>query len=235
MANASNVRAAGRLAGLAYLVIIIFSTAGYATLTGLLAGDPHGVLARLAMNQPLFMSALIASVIGFAAWVVLGALLYRLMGSAGRISGLLMLIFVVAGAVTSLIALSALAPLVGANITDLDADTATTMVRSYQRQLLLTQVFSGLWMFPFGWLVLRSRIAPQLLGFCLMVGGLGYVLLFATAFAPNLDHMMAYRIVSIALGVPAMIGELGTCLWLLFKGAREPGVDRPATGAMAAA
>jgi hypothetical protein len=57
------------------------------------------------------------------------------------------------------------------------------------------------------------------------------LLLFATAFAPGLNHMMVYRIVSTALIVPAMIGELGMCLWLLIKGAREPNLKlaaRPA-------
>ena len=228
MAEGSNARAAGRLAGLAYLVIILFSSIGYGMLTWLLAGSSQVELARLATHQTLFLLAFVASLIGFAAWVVLGVLLYRLMSPAGRISGLLMLIFVVAGAATSLIALSALLPLVGPRSSGLDAGALAAMVQSYRRQILLTQVFSGLWMFPFGWLVLRSRIAPRILGLCLMVGGLGYVLLFATAFAPDLNRMMAYKIISLALGVPAMIGELGTCLWLLIRGARAPDLGRQA-------
>ena len=37
--------------------------------------------------------------------------------------------------------------------------------------------------------------------------------------------MMAYRIISIALGFPTIGGELGMCLWLLIKGAREPDLE----------
>jgi hypothetical protein len=45
----------------------------------------------------------------------------------------------------------------------------------------------------------------------------------------SLDQIAAFRIVSIAIAVPAMVGELGMCLWLLIKGAPEPDLGpRPA-------
>ena len=110
----------------------------------------------------------------------------------------------------------------------MDAGTLAPMVQSYNHLLLLAQVFSGLWMFPFGWLVLRSRIAPRLLGFCLIIGGFGYLLIPVTAFEPSLDQMLAYWIISRVPGIPAMIGELGMCLWLLIKGASEPNLNRAA-------
>ena len=219
MTDSSNTRATSRRAGLAYLVIILFSTAGYMMLTRLLDGDSHRVLASLAANRILFTLAFLASVIGFAAWVVLGILLYRLMSSAGRIAGLLMLIFVVAGVAMNLIALSLLLPLFRSASPGMDASTLTPIVHGYRRLLQLAQVFSALWLFPFGWLVLRSRLAPRLLGFCLIVGGFSYLSYFATAFEPGLDQMMIYRIASTATGIVSIIGELGMCLWLLLKGA----------------
>jgi hypothetical protein len=228
MAHVSNPKAVGRLAGLAYLVIILFSIAGYATLSWLLAGYPQIVLGRLAANQTVFTLAVVASAIGFAAWVVLVLLLYRLMSSAGRIAGFLMVIFGVAGTVTNLIALWRLFPLVGSASSGMDAATLWPMMWSYRHLLLLSQIFSGLWLFPFGWLVLRSRIAPRLLGLCLIVGGFAYLLQFATAFEPGLGQMMAFRIIGTAAFIPAMIGEFGMCLWLLIKGASEPDLARAA-------
>jgi hypothetical protein len=153
--------------------------------------------------------------------MVLGVLLYRLMSSAGRLAGLLMLTLVVAGTATNLIALAQLSPLFRPG-SGLGEATVAAAVHDYNRQLLLAQVFSGLWLFPFGWLVLRSRIAPRLLAFCLLAGGVFYLLVFATAFEPELDRMMAYRIVSMPTGLLGFAGELGMCLWLLFKGARRP-------------
>jgi hypothetical protein len=225
MAEGSNTKSLARLAGIAYLVIILFSSAGYATLTRLLAGNSDMVFARLVTSETPFRLALAASAIGFAAWVVLGILLYRLMSSAGRTSGLLMLVFVVAGVAVSLIALSHLLPLVRSASSGMGAGTLAPMVDRYNRLLLLAQVFSGLWLFPFGWLVLRSRVAPRFLGCCLIVGGFGYLLVFATAFEPGLAQMTAYRIVSAALGITALVGEFGTCLWLLWR----PGAPNPKT------
>jgi hypothetical protein len=100
-----------------------------------------------------------------------------------------------------------------------DVTSFAATVGHYRRLLLQAQLFSGLWLFPFGWLIVRSRVAPRFLGVCLFVGGFGYVLLFATAFVPGLEQALAYRIISGALGVPAMVGEFGICFWLTIKGA----------------
>lgn len=215
-------KTAGRLAGLTYLILIVSAAAGYMTMTRLLAGEPQIVLERLGASHGLFTLAFASMAIGFVAWVVLAFMLYRLMSSYGRAAGLLMLIFTVAGAAMNLFGVSPLLPLVGSSGSGLDAPVLAPIVESYNHRLLLAQVFSGLWMFPFGWLVVRSGIAPRLLGYCLMFGGLGYLLVFATAFAPSLEQTTAYRVISLIPAIPAMVGELGVCLWLLIKGAPEP-------------
>jgi hypothetical protein len=60
---------------------------------------------------------------------------------------------------------------------------------------------------------------PRLLALCLMTGGCGYLMTFATAFAPALNQNAAFRTVGIALGVIALVGEFGMCIWLLVNGA----------------
>jgi hypothetical protein len=196
------------------------------TLTGLLAGSSQTVLARLASHQTQFALALALSAIGFAAWVVLGVLLYKLMSSAGRISGLFMVIFVVAGTAMNLIALSKLLPLLSPVGSDMGAGVLTAVVQRYRHLLQLAQLFSGLWLVPFGWLVLRSQVAPGLLGICLLVGGLFWLMQFALAFEPSLGQMMAFRVASTVTGIAGVVGgEFGICLWLLIKGARELRTD----------
>jgi len=222
MTERSDPQGVRRQAGLAYLLIIVFSMAGYVTLSWLLGGEPELALARLVENQTSFILAFAASGVGFAAWVVLAILLYRLMNSAGRIAALLMLTFAVAGTAMNLVALAQLFPLVRS--ASAVGPALASMVRDYNHWLLLAQVFSGLWLFPFGWLVWHSRIAPRLLGLCLAAGGVFYLLVFATAFEPALDQSLVYRIVSVPTGILGFAGELGMCLWLLFKGARAPGL-----------
>jgi hypothetical protein len=190
----------------------------------LLGGDLHMVLARLAARHAVFIQAFAAMLIGFVAWVALAFMLYGLMSFSGRLLGLLMLTFTVAGAAMNLVAMSHLLSLVGSSVFGMDAGTLAPILQKYDRVLLLAQLFSGLWLFPYGWLVLRSRIGPRFLGWCLFIGGFGYLEVFATAFDLSLNHKMAYRIISAPLGVAAILGEFGMCLWLLIKGARQPGL-----------
>lgn len=222
MDEVSSRKTMGRWAGVVYLVIIVFSAGGYMATTGLLQGDLPIVLARLASRHASFVAAFAAMVIGFAAWVPLALLLYRLTSFSGRLLGLLMLIFTLAGTAMNLDAMSYLLPLVGGSSSAMDPATLGPLVQSYNRITLLAQVFAGLWLFPYGLLVVRSRIAPRFLGWCVFVGGFSYLSVFATAFAPSLNQMMAYRVVSTALALPAMAGELGMCVWLLLKGASNP-------------
>jgi hypothetical protein len=227
MDDASHSKQLGRQAGLAYLAVFVFSIAGYVPLSTMLAGDTPAVLGRLASSQTLFDLALVSSVIGFVAWLVLGALLYRLMGASGRVAGILMMAFVVGGVATNLYALAQLTP-IGQAGAGLDAATLAPVVHRYKTALLQAQVFSGLWAFPFGWLVVRSRAAPRLLGYCLYLAGAFYLMVFSTAFAPGLDQAPAYKIISTAISIPGeFVGELGMCLWLLIMGARPP-VTEPA-------
>jgi hypothetical protein len=216
MSERSSSTRVGRQAGLAYLGIILFSIFGYTTVSRLLDGLPSEAAARIAVSHTLFTSAFAANLLGLAAWLAVGVLLYQLMAAAGRTAGAMLLLFVAGGVLMNAYAFLQLWPIVRSP--GVDMPTFASAVSDYRHALLLSQVFSGLWLFPFGWLIVRSRVAPSFLGVCLFVGGFGYVLLFTTAFVPGLDRMLAYRIVSGALGVPAMIGEFGICLWLLFKG-----------------
>jgi hypothetical protein len=215
------VKETGRFAGLAYLVVIVLSIPGYVTLTRLLNGDPHAALASLATSRTAFVLAVASSALGFLAWIVLGALLYRLMSSAGRVAGVCMVIFAIAGTAMNLIALWQLLPLAGPS-DSMDSGAVASIVNGYKRLLQQAQLFSGLWLFPFGWLVVRSRVVPRVLGFCLILAGFFWLLQFATAFEPGLDRSLAFRIASAPTGISVMIGEFGTCLWLLIRGARDP-------------
>jgi hypothetical protein len=230
MHDVTVTRRLGHVAGFTYLVMILSAALGYTTMTRLLAGDPAEVLSRIVGGQA-FDLAFASMALGFAAWALLAMALYRLMGSFGRLAAILMLLFTLAGAATNLVALSRLLPLVSLSDPSIDAGSMASMKQSYEHVLVMAQIFSGLWMFPFGWLVLRSRIAPRALGYCLMAGGVGYLFIPITKSWPELDQHTAYWIVSRAPGIPAMLGEIGMCLWLLIKGASRPPIPGSARAA----
>jgi hypothetical protein len=89
----------------------------------------------------------------------------------------------------------------------------------------VAEILWGIWLFPLGILIYKSRLVPRLLGIWLMLGGLCYVALSLTGVI-----LPAYQDTVFKVSQPAMFGELALMLWLLVKGARplresEPSVS----------
>src|SRR5262245_26283324 len=51
---------------------------------------------------------------------------------------------------------------------------AYILMRLHSRTLLLAEIFWGLWLVPFGILIIRSRFIPSALGYLLFVAALGF-------------------------------------------------------------
>jgi hypothetical protein len=91
-------------------------------------------------------------------------------------------------------------------------------------------LFFGLWLIPMGWLTLRSGSMPRVLGWILVVGGVGYVLSpFVSFLAPDASGLAG------VLPLPATVGEVWMVGYLLIKGMpgrpRVPG-QRDSEGAV---
>jgi hypothetical protein len=78
----------------------------------------------------------------------------------------------------------------------------------------LVLMFWGLWLFPFGILVCRSRFVPRILGVLVLVAGSAYV---ATSFTSIV--LPAYRPLVGRLMTPLYVGEVPIIFWLLLRGA----------------
>jgi hypothetical protein len=93
-------------------------------------------------------------------------------------------------------------------------------LRLHNQGIILAQIFWGLWLFPFGIVVMRSGFIPRFVGVAAILAGSGYVVassisLFLPAFAKWGDLAMV-------LG----LGELAIN-WMLIWGARETPADAP--------
>jgi hypothetical protein len=88
--------------------------------------------------------------------------------------------------------------------------------RLHNQGVILAQIFWGLWLFPFGIVVMRSGFIPRFVGIAAILAGCGYVIsssvsLFLPASAQGIGQL------AMILGV----GELAF-FWLLVWGAKEP-------------
>jgi uncharacterized protein DUF4386 len=86
--------------------------------------------------------------------------------------------------------------------------------RLHNQGLGLAQIFTGLWLFPFGIAVMRSGFIPRFVGIAEMIAGFGYVIsscvfLFLPASAQGIGQLAQI------LGVGEFAG-----LWLLIYGAK---------------
>jgi hypothetical protein len=81
----------------------------------------------------------------------------------------------------------------------------------------LVSIFWGLWLFPFGYLVYKSGFLPKVLGLFLMAGCFGYLIKFIGGFLLHAHQLTFLKYVTL----PATIGEIGICLWLLIIGIRS--------------
>ncbi|WP_434031153.1 DUF4386 domain-containing protein [[Pseudomonas] boreopolis] len=217
----------GRLAGLLYLVVVLAGFFCLAYVPGQLAGpDAHAVLDNVVARQALFQQGVAAFVVEQVAYLLLALALYRDLKDVSRAAATLMVAFVAMAVPLALAALShrlqALSLLTDADSAQLLSEEqrrhlAHAALKAYRDGMQLVRLFWGLWLLPLGWLVLRSRRLPRLLGALLVLGGLGYVLdVFAELLVPGYADWW----VSGYMTLPAAAGEIGTCLWLLLFGLR---------------
>jgi hypothetical protein len=95
-------------------------------------------------------------------------------------------------------------------------------LRLHTRGVLAVEIFWGLWLLPFGLLVMRSRFLPRVLGFLLIIAGVAYVVHSVTSLLLAGQRIVLYERVTM---LARAAGEFPIMLWLLIKGADV----RPAT------
>ncbi|MGN6741147.1 DUF4386 domain-containing protein [Dyella sp.] len=223
-----NARRHARLAGAIYLLNVLTGifALGYVPAQTGGHGDAATTVQNITAHEALFRAGIVAGAICYLAFLLLPLVLYRLLGATHRVAGVAMVALATASVPIGFVTLGHkldVLTLLGhaAWLQPLSATQIHTQVMlqldAYGNGLLLAQVFWGLWLLPFGWLVIRGRQLPRLLGYLLVLGGLSYVLDFAAQLlVPGYSDTAFASYVT----TPAALGEIGTCLWLLIVGAR---------------
>jgi hypothetical protein len=112
-------------------------------------------------------------------------------------------------------------------------------INVYKMGWVTAQLFFGMWLFPLGYLVYKSKSLPRFLGILLMLDGIGVLIWFHQALL-----LPDYRAISLPGVAVSFVAELGLALWLLVKGVEvvdsgaklaraQRGTDPQAAGARA--
>ena len=211
-----------RWAGLTYLFLIatgIFSLA-YAPSQYVVDGDSVATFTRLVGNRLLFTNAIVAELACYASFVLLVALLHRVFHAWSETLALAMVGLVLVSVPISFIAigekLSALQLLTQGAA---QAEAVDAHFRSYADIVSLAEIFWGLWLLPYGLLVLKSHAIPRFFGVALILGCCAYL---AGVIVPLYWSGYFESPVGRYAGIPGSIGEIGGALWLTTFGARAP-------------
>jgi hypothetical protein len=93
---------------------------------------------------------------------------------------------------------------------------AMLFLRLHHHAVVANEIFWGLWLFPLGMLVYKSRFIPRFIGVWLILNGIAYVIISFTGLL-----VPAYETKVSNILFPALLGELALMLWLVIMGAKE--------------
>ncbi len=230
----SSTKNPGRFAGLLYIVMSIVGFFAMAYVPGKLIvhGNATGTATNIAASETLFRLGIAGELIGQAGFIFVALALYDLLkGVSRRHASLMVTLIVVSIPIAFLNELNSIAALVlvrGADFLSIfekpqrDA-LAMLFLNLHHYGFVVAEIFWGLWLFPLGLLVYRSRFLPRFLGVWLAIAGFAWVILSLTGvLLPQYqDNVDTYS-------QPALFGELAFMFWLVIKGARPPALDATA-------
>ena len=224
----SNARVAGLLFILATLVGVVRLI--YIPSALIVDGNAAATANNIASHELLFRLGIVSYLLAGVLWVFATLALYRLFKGVDQELAVLMVIlgslmqvpifFVnVANDVAALLFAR------GADFLSVfdkpQRDAFARLFLNLHHQLdLANMMFAGLWLFPFGLLLYKSRFLPRFLGVWLMIACFAWLAFSFSGFLlPGSEDKVFADI------QPFVLGEVATMLWLAFMGAKE---KRPA-------
>ncbi len=215
-----------RIAGLFYLITVVTGIFSLMYVPSQIA-VPHNLpatLANIVASPSLYRFGIAAGLVCYTVFLVVPVLLYQLLMPVDRHAAALMVLFAVFNVPIALLSIAkkldilSLLDRAGHAATISPDQIQAQVMRSldaYNNGMLIGEIFAGLWLIPFGYLVFRSGFLPRVLGALLIAGGLGYLLtVFGQVLVPDYDQLPIANFDTL----PAGLGEIGICLWLLIFG-----------------
>ena len=217
-----------RIAGLLYLLMGITGAFGimYVPANIIVVGDATATANNIAESELLFRLSMISNLISQAIFVFLVLSLNRLLKEVNPKYAKLMVSFVTVSVPISFLNIL---NLVAADILVSGADYlsvfdtnqlnafALLFLNLYEHGIYIVGIFWGLWLYPFGMLIIKSKFIPKIIGIFLVIGCFAYL----TDSFISLMYPEYKEIVSLIIMLPLALGEFSIIFWLLIKGVRK--------------
>lgn len=230
--NMNDTKTIARVAGVLYLIVIVCAgfSEGYVRSGLIVPGDAGATADHIMASEPLFRIGFVSDIIAFLCDAVISILFYVLLRPVSKTLALLAAAFRLLAhpAIASinmlnhfmaLLLLGDVEYLSVFNVDQLHA-LALLFLQAHRYGYLIGGAFFGLHCLILGYLLFKSVWFPRILGILLVLAAVGYLLeSFGNFLFPEAEAILVW-----AVAVPAVIGEVSLCLWLLIKGiATRPG------------
>jgi len=231
-----SIKKKARVAGLIYLSLVLTAPFSliYVPRTLIVRGDATATANNIRASEMLFRAGIVAELLSAVTFIFVVMALYRLLSGVNKTHAALMailgLVSVPIGFVNVLSNIAALTLFRGGDFLgvfdkrQLDA-LAMLFLRLHGQGNVVNEIFWGLWLFPFGVLVMRSGFLPRILGVWLILNCFAYLALSFTALL-----LPQYNDVAFRSAFPALLGEMAIMLWLVIMGAKEQDQSLVASG-----
>jgi len=226
---------AARIAGAVYLSMVVTAPFSLIYVPGklIVRGDATATANNVLAHETLFRLGIVADLITSIIFICVVLALYRLLSGVNKaLASLMVALVLVSAAVGFVNVLNNIGALIlfrgGDFLTVLEKPQRDALgmlfLRLHGQGNVINEMFWGLWLFPFGVLVMRSRFLPRILGIWLVINGFAYLTISLTGllFPQYMD-----KVNNIAF--PVLFGELAIMLWLVIKGAKVQPLAAAAT------
>ncbi len=222
-----SLKKTARFAGFLYIIMGIPSAFGIAYVPSkiIVWGNAVATCQNIITHEFLFRMGMVSQFVSNALFILLVLVLYRLFkqvnGAQARLMVAMVLVQVPIGFLIETLNMTSLLILKGeimkALTLEQKQDWVMLFITMHKYGMITIEIFSGLWLIPFGHLVFKSKFIPRILGILLIIGGIAYVI-ESLSFWLFPDNQPA---VSRFMMILYTIGETPIIFWLLIKGTKS--------------
>jgi hypothetical protein len=224
MENINENKKIARIAGIWYLVLAIGAGYDWMFITMVYVNGNAALTAQNIIQSGFkYVVAIIFSMIGQIGFTLLGLYLYRLLKQVNEnISKIMITLILVSIPIAFANIIIEAGVLLVLKRADYFNVFSTGQIQSISMFFIdlhiigvhIVEIFWGLWLFPFGYLIYKSNFFPKILAILVTVSGICYCI----GSLSYLVNPIIFTKIANILSIFETIGEVAILLWLLIKG-----------------
>ena len=155
-----------RLTGAVYLFIAVTGMFGISYVPGLVeVGDIDATISNLLANEVTIRWAIIAALFTQLGHLCLVLMLHKILAPVSVAVSRLMVILVLVGIPIAMLNEASYGIVLGLLQVETPSSTLISVFLDLHRYgIIIVQIFWGLWLFPFGYLIYKSHFLPKIIG-----------------------------------------------------------------------